>query len=356
MIKALDTWRVSCHSAIKREASLKLGGDTFTMRTWDRIVNYYFIDLANDVKDKASIHSNLVLRIFKDTGISQDRISAILESVKTEAISSVSMSSAVIEYTSSRRSTSFKIGSLTFSLPPSIFERLIRRCGGSIESVGRLLLRYYPFRLSEGFFWSMDARVYDKLRDTHLPTIEGFASPFNHNLENYCSVYASDSEFGALGNFFKYIDLVDFPVRLIANPPYTNEVIDHAVDVVISFLNRVPGSECIMMLPVWPKNIGIQRLIEYPGSEHVTFETNEYTLHDYTVDKVITPRMSMSFFILSSPGTVASIDIEELSSLIRSAHMETSVFRSLSGTKAKTRRPPSSSDVRPLHDAETHTV
>src|SRR4029079_2279144 len=171
--------------------------------------------------------------------------------------------------------TNVDIGHLKFSLPSSTYSRLYSESGNSEDKMKRLLLRYRPFGPERGFFWSMDRELYAFLSDKTV--IEGFASPFNRNSPNYCSFFEEDMrDFSSKGNVFEYMKKLDIPVRLILNPPYTEKIINRTADELISYVERVRGSECIVMIPNWIDCSGIIKMKEYLGSNWVVFDAYKY--------------------------------------------------------------------------------
>lgn len=230
--------------------------------------------------------------------------------------------------------TVINIGHLEFEVPTSIFSRLLESATSWSEKEGtgevgrddlivRLLLRYKPLGPGTGFFWSMDKRVYSFLERTSrdLIVIEGFASPFNHNLKSFCSAFDEDMKFGSKGTFFKYIASLNVPTRMIANPPYTVSVLNEAANACINYIERVPGAECIMMYPDWQDIEGIIKLMSHPKCQYKIFKNQEYTVHDYSVDKAIMTPMSLIFFIISSGAP--SVTIDEIAEQVSMAYNET---------------------------------
>ena len=123
------------------------------------------------------------------------------------------------------------------------------------------LVERYAFLMPElGFFWSIHPDAYLKSsqidqRYTHK-VIEGFASPLNHNLDNWCSVYSQDIKLGSMGTFQDVIRSEITPenksIRWIINPAYTEYIIDVAHREIIDRMARYPEDEFLLLLPGWP--------------------------------------------------------------------------------------------------------
>ena len=146
----------------------------------------------------------------------------------------------------------------------------------------------YAFLMPElGFFWSIHPDAYeiiDTLKDdnTHK-IIEGFASPLNHNLSNWCSVYQRDNKFGAIGNYQdaiqNEISPTDKSIRWVINPAYTEYLIDIAHRGIVNRMEEYPNDEFLLLLPAWPHLPIVEWLVK--NGECWYFEGGTYKVYDY---------------------------------------------------------------------------
>lgn len=100
----------------------------------------------------------------------------------------------------------------------------ILRKFGDDEDIMKLALRYAFIQARGGNQWALPLHVYKNLIKYYKIEFEGFASPFNSLMleltqkrNTYCSIFASDKQFGSRGSFFEQ----DFNNhRVFMNPPF----------------------------------------------------------------------------------------------------------------------------------------
>ena len=372
-VRALKEWLKLTRRKINEEQKHIPGSIILPHSKWEKYTCYYFIETLNFPELQNEVRDHLIDMTAANTAIPKDIIRSCFNSARVESLKMYDLGTPKLEIVphsipvrrrsepkrSSRtllipnetlkelsspvptlqlsdidadkaQMTKLKIGHLHFEVPTRIFERLTIKAEQATTNnaerddlIIRLFLRYNPLGPGTGFFWSMDNRVYKFLEENNggRSVIEGFASPFNHNLDNFCSAFNEDMKFGSRGSFFDYISALDIPVKMIANPPYTLNVLNKAADVCIDYIERVPGSECIMMYPDWRDSEGIKKLMNHPKCQYKIFKNQEYTVHDYSQDKVIMTPMSLIFFIISS-GT-PSVSIDDMAEKIGESYNET---------------------------------
>lgn len=184
-------------------------------------------------------------------------------------------------------------------------ERALILQNNSEENLIRLIERYNFLPNSPNYFWSITPDAYKALTTNAKDIseiIEGFASPFNNNIELYCSLYKSDKNFGSIGNFFDTIllrgmenqSVEDFSVRRwIINPPFTNNILSMVHDAIMVRLNTFPDDEYYFLLPDWPSHKLIE-LLQLRGKV-VVLESGKYKLYNHLVGEYIFPPISMIF-------------------------------------------------------------
>lgn len=199
--------------------------------------------------------------------------------------------------------------SVQITLPRSRAKELLKF---DPEDVISLIERYDFLRPSSGFFWSIHPRVYQFLAscpnskgEYPIEVIEGFASPYNNNLPKYCSVYAADSPFGSLGNFFDVIETLGDPSdtgyrRWIINPPYTSFVIERTRIAIENRLNSFPDDEFYFLLPAWfSPTLQLIETINIRGMGLVLNE-GEHQIYDHVAGVSLTPPIKLFVGYLGS--------------------------------------------------------
>jgi len=112
-----------------------------------------------------------------------------------------------------------------------------------------LVLRYLHVLKSGNH--QLGITYYKQLNDIHPVEAELFASPLNHTLDKYCSLfYDTDSPFGSLGPVFNYIHNLSPNKLYFANPPYQHSIMNLLASSIISLLKRIETT-IILTIPVW---------------------------------------------------------------------------------------------------------
>jgi hypothetical protein len=336
-VHILDKWINISLRMINAEHKRTPGTSPLSSSKWEKRICYYFIEVTNfpDRETKKLIFNQVTELTSTEIGLKKDIVDDITREAALEAKSTFKIGTPEFRVSPKSPSksppiTSVEIGKLKFSLPTSIYDRLLETATSqsgtaeeTIDMLTRLFLRYKPLGPGTGFFWSMDQRLYEFLsEDVAIPVLEGFASPFNNNLPNFCSAFNEDMKFGSRGSFFDYMAILNTPTRVIANPPYTLMVMNRVADVCIDYIERVPGSECVMMYPNWADSEGVIKLMSHPKCQYRIFTDKQYTVHDFSTDQAIMTPMALIFFVLSSGEPTISID--DMSDQIDRAYKETS--------------------------------
>lgn len=210
-----------------------------------------------------------------------------------------------------------EVGLASVKMEKSTLNRILKAIGDK-EGVISVILRYYMLGPTSSYFWGMDKRIYTAISDTTLPVVEGFASIFNNTLPIYCSPFPEDRRHGSQGNFFDYIKKIDYPARIIANPPYTERVMLAATNACIKYIDETPGGECVMMYPKWEDAESYELLMNHPGIQHLSFNNGNYAIHDHHINSPIFTPMPLTIFILSNPKVPCTLQIAEIGSIMAS--------------------------------------
>lgn len=174
------------------------------------------------------------------------------------------------------------------------------------ENLICLIERYNFLPNSPNYFWSIPPETYKILserNDDFVEVIEGFASPFNNNIDVYCSLYKSDKVFGSIGNFFDNIltrgnDDENLKRRWIINPPFTNNIMSMVHDAIMVRLNTFPDDEYFFLLPNWTTHKLIE-LLSLRGKMQI-LPTKEYKLYNHLSGEYIYPPVDMIFAYMGS--------------------------------------------------------
>ena len=114
-------------------------------------------------------------------------------------------------------------------------------------SIGNILLLYNILGLNSGIFWGLLPQVYNLFINNN--SMECFASPFNHTLNNYYSLLDIDKQYGSQGNFFDNFMESKY-TTYIMNPPFTSDIILKMFDYI---KNKLDVDKCCIYLyiPAW---------------------------------------------------------------------------------------------------------
>jgi hypothetical protein len=117
------------------------------------------------------------------------------------------------------------------------------------QNIDTIVLIYKILGLETGMFWGINPKVYGIFANDSN-SIECFASPFNHTLDNYYSVLPIDKVYGSQGNFFNCFNSAKY-TTYIMNPPFTEYIILKMFDEI--YLKLDSGIKCCMYIyiPMW---------------------------------------------------------------------------------------------------------
>lgn len=239
-----------------------------TYNKWIKLVAEYYIDTLNGDGSEATRRDAtriLSLRTAKKIGCDFLSIESVFEETRTLPYKTLSM----------------RKNKVLLARYPKVHSK-------DIEA---LSLRYHLLLKSSGHFLSMDRELYRELLcSSRLPVLECYASPFNHNLTHYCSLFPEDELFGACPRFDELVDWINFPCRLIANPPYTVKSINKFVEKIMAYMKRQRG-EFIALLPHLEGSARMEELLSSENTAHAILPGETYLLHDFLTRVDITVPM-----------------------------------------------------------------
>ena len=236
---------------------------------WLKLVSEYYVDLMNSdgsMETRCLASKTLVLRAIKKSALPEKQVRNIFTTTRVSNYKSLTMKH---DY---RMKTKY----------PKI----------SQSEHEALYLRYHILLRGSGHFLSMDTQVYQDLcKSRKLPVLECYASPYNHNLKWYCSLFPEDRVFGAYPRFDEFIDTINFPCTLIANPPYTVNALQQCITKIIKYMKRQNG-EFIALLPHMHSFPKMDELLALEGTASAMLQGGTYLLHDFLTEvDIIAPML-----------------------------------------------------------------
>lgn len=150
-------------------------------------------------------------------------------------------------------------------------------------------------RSSDSSYSSFDNSLDEQQNLRNYLIVEGFASPFNHNIDEYCSLFLEDKKCGSLGNFFTVMRThkPPRPTVWICNPPFVLRIINKMEKAVKTRLVQYSDDIFFFMLPSWSGVPIYEYLEEYGVLEEL--EPDKYAVYDHSRSKYIRPPLNMKF-------------------------------------------------------------
>ncbi|CAK7994511.1 Phosphorylated CTD interacting factor 1 WW domain-containing protein [uncultured virus] len=290
-VKLIVIWKKFCYDLLCEE--IKSREDTIRLKPnqFSKLIYKYYVDAINFPDHQPEIFQELIWKIGVKTNLEDQVIANAIESAQRLARAEHIEDAHIKTWREGKNMVKISISGIHTTIPLKIAEQL--------ELKGRkefynLCLRYNVLGPSDGLFLSIDKDVYHYLKESsELPTVECYASPFNHNLERYCSVYPEDAIYGSLGCYRSFIEDLDEPVRLILNPPYTNRMMEECINLLLKYMERHQDAEFVAMLPLMNGYEPMIRLFESPGTTYRLIEGDNYTIHDHSKDCAIIAPMNL---------------------------------------------------------------
>lgn len=160
---------------------------------------------------------------------------------------------------------------VTHHIDSKIFDKLHRMLNRSIaetpdnheereRSDGKFiiwkLLNAYALLDGLSYQWSLPPETFTLLKNSCKVETELFASPLNHHLDKYYSLFEIDYEFGSLGDFFKSTwEHFKSGGVYEANPPFIESIFIHTAQMMLNYLNNAVKEDVnlgfIFIMPGW---------------------------------------------------------------------------------------------------------
>lgn len=171
----------------------------------------------------------------------------------------------------------------------------------SDETIAVLLMRYASYE--SGHFWSIPLEAYDYLYRSGFE-MECFASPLNHYLPKYYSMFPDlDVTFGSLGNFWSQF-LVSKDERFVINPPFSYPMIRRVAEFCINRSTSGRNTTILLYGPNWP-GAGIPEsyasvVAAYPVSGVREIPEKKHYIYDYTTGSKVPAVYSAKIILVSN--------------------------------------------------------
>lgn len=175
--------------------------------------------------------------------------------------------------------TTVRVGAYKITYTNEVISQL--RSKGTDLDIALLLIRYAQYQ--SGHLWSIPLEAYDYLYNKQFQ-VECFASPMNHYLPDYYSMFDSDSKFGSIGNFFTNF-LSSKKERFVINPPFSYVMIRRVCEFCVNRRNS-PRTTILLYGPNWEKG-GIQDayatvIAAYPNSIVREIPEKKHYIYNYS--------------------------------------------------------------------------
>jgi len=169
------------------------------------------------------------------------------------------------------------------------------------------MLNHYFLLDGLSYQWSLPPATFKLLREQLGVRTELFASPLNHHLDNYYSLFPdNDTLFGSRGDFFQS-SWNDFREGGIyeANPPFIESIFVRTSQILIHYLNNAIDQgvhlSFIFIMPAWLDSFGYQRLRASRFLfKELIFQKHCHSYWEYRKDKYITAHFDSHVLLLTS--------------------------------------------------------
>lgn len=227
---------------------------------WERCVSVYYSDLINFPEQEKDIFASFIRHIAVKTRSDTEVIRRLAIETNNRVTDSSSTCTSntrvgpIIARLNEHKRITLTVGEINMDIPEACYSKI----NGDLNQLRGAVLRYSILNPTSGMFWSLHSGLYEEMiKSSTLPFVEGFASPFNFNTKNFCSLFNKDKDLSypdgvkCNGDFFQFIDELNIPMNMILNPPYSDRIIDKTVDSVIPYLMRCTSAHMILALPDW---------------------------------------------------------------------------------------------------------
>ncbi len=294
LLKEYNRW-----SAINSILRKYQDGNKKDLRYVLRSISTYLIERMNNL-DASTEYIQEYLRNANIPLLTEDDVK-ILESSNPDAGNRIPPSYEYKFLNTEGTLIQFRVGAYKISYPREVITQLQQRA--SDIQIAILLMRYAPYQ--SGHFWSIPLEAYDMLHTSGFQ-VECFASPMNHYIPTYYSMFPDvDAQFGSIGNFFTTF-LSSKAERFVINPPFSYPMIRRVVEFCI---NRSMSRTTILFYgPNWPKGdipASYQQLMNaYTTSVSREVPEKKHYIYDYSTGGKVPASYSAKVVLVSNFDTI----------------------------------------------------
>lgn len=134
------------------------------------------------------------------------------------------------------------------SIPRQTYYKIVRQ---NKDKSNEFFLLYVMCGFDSGHFWGLHPNIYKEILKYDPDTIECFASPFNHTLDNFYSLFSKiDTFYGSKGSFFDDF-LTATNKSYVVNPPFEEFIMHKVFDLIHLKLSKPEPCIIFLYLPQW---------------------------------------------------------------------------------------------------------
>lgn len=168
------------------------------------------------------------------------------------------------------------------------------------------LLNNYSLLDGLSYQWSLPPETFDLLTNSCGLKAELFASPLNHHVKNYYSLFELDREFGSSGDFFES-NYKDFSSGGFyeANPPFIESVFIQASQLILKYLEFAKEDKIdlsfMWIMPDWLDSFAYRRLKASSFfRKELVLRKGQHKYWEYRKNRIIQANFNTHVLILTS--------------------------------------------------------
>lgn len=164
-----------------------------------------------------------------------------------------------------------------------------------------LFLFYIMVGFDTGQFWGLHPYIYNFINKHYNNCIECFASPFNNNLNQFCSLlYPIDKYYGSKGDFFENFMKLNNDVYII-NPPFVETILVKVCDMIEKKLEN-NYIQIFLYIPQWDDIFlpWYKRISNKYNTILCKLDKNDSIVYDYIANKPMKATFGTYFVYINS--------------------------------------------------------
>lgn len=179
-------------------------------------------------------------------------------------------------------------------------------------------LNYYLFEVCYNYYildgngmqWAVPIKLGEYLEQELKATTELCASPFNHHLPLYCSLFYVDMQFGAMDNIFELNPKQQLSGVFEINPPFIEHVFEQTTNLILSLLQY--SNQPLMFIYIMPSWTDSPSYLRLHNNSHkflldeITLNPNTHYYYQYCDQQIITANFKTKVLILGNQDSLWS--------------------------------------------------